>query len=296
MIIFNRYRYVTDVMKNCLKENEKNANRKLFLVARYLIENTTYKPSVIKKNLKRYAEKYFEGLSDDIINKEIEWIFSGANDTKNLIEESGGTDNPENEPEETKIDHTEARNYFDLKELTLYESEMKRISKLDEELQELAFAFLVVNKYQGYKWIYECNADIYKICHWDKKGNGKNQTTKNRLIHSLVEEKIISFYCSTNKAYSYNKSWIAKTYFTVLINEDNFEAEHSPVWKKVTNYDDVMLYWRLYKGDPKVKLCEKCNAPIEDTGNSKKFCSDCALERTRQSKKRSKENALKSAS
>ena len=281
-------------MKDGLKENERNANRKLFLVARYLIENTKYKPSVIKKNLKRYAEKYFEGLSDDIIDNEIEWIFNGANNAKNLIEESGGTDNPENEP---KIDYTEARGYFDLKELTLYESEMERISELDEELQELAFAFLILNKYQGYKWVYECNADAYKICHWDKKGNGKSQTTKNRLIHSLVEEKIISFYCSTNKAYSYNKSWIAKTYFTVLINEDNLEEKkRSPIWKKVTNYDDVMLYWRLYKDDPNVKLCEKCNAPIEDTVNSKKYCSDCALERTRQSKKRSKGNALKSAS
>ena len=108
MIIFNRYRYVTDVMKNGLKENERNANRKLFLVARYLIENTKYKQSVIKRNLKKYAEKYFEGLSDDIINNEIEWIFDKAN-TKKFIEESGGTDDPENEPEETKIDHTEAR-------------------------------------------------------------------------------------------------------------------------------------------------------------------------------------------
>lgn len=283
-------------MKNGLKENERNANRKLFLVARYLIENTKYKPSVIKKNLKRYAKKYFEGLSDDIINNEIEWIFNGANNAKNLIEESGGTDDPENGAGESKIDYAEARNYFDLKELTLYESEMKHISKLDEELQELAFAFLVLNKYQGYKWIYECNADAYSICHWNEKGNGKSQTTKNRLIHRLVEEKIISFYCSTNKAYTYNKAWIAKTYFTVLINEDNLEGEHSPIWKKITNYDDVMLYWRLYKGDPEVKLCEKCNVPIEDTGNSKRFCSDCALERIRQSKKRSKENALKSAS
>lgn len=285
-------------MKDGLKENERNANRKLFLVARYLIETKKYKPSVIKRNLKGYAEKYFEGLSDDIINNEIEWIFDKAN-TKKFIEESGGTDDPENEPKETKIDHTEARNYFDLKVLTLYESEMKRISKLDEELQELAFAFLILKKYQGgkYKWIYECNADAYNICHWNEKGKGKSQTTKNRIIHRLVEEKVIDFYCSTNKAYSYNKSWIAKTYFTVLINEDNLEEKkRSPIWKKVTNYDDVMLYWRLYKGDPKVKLCEKCNAPIEDTGNSKRFCSDCALERTRQSKKRSKENALKSAS
>lgn len=145
MTIFNRYRYVTDIMRNGLKENESNANGKLKLVARYLIENTTYKPSVIKKNLKRYAEKYFEGLSDDIVDNEIEWIFNEAS-KKKFIEESGGTDDPENEPEETKIDHTEARNYFDLKELTLYESEMKRIGRLDEELQELAFAFLILNK------------------------------------------------------------------------------------------------------------------------------------------------------
>lgn len=282
-------------MRNGLKENESRANYKLFLITRYLIENTTYKPSVIKRNLKKYAEKYFEGLSDDIINNEIKRIYDDANNIKNMDEETNGTDDPENDTQE--IDTVEVRRYFDLKELTLYESEMEKILELDEELQELAFAFLVVNKYQGYKWIYECNADIYKICHWNEKGNGKNQTTKNRLIHSLVENKIISFYCKINKAYTYNKAWIAKTYFTVLINEDNdSDKEHSPVWKKITNYDDVMLYWRLYKGDPKVKLCEKCNAPIEDTGNSKRFCSECALEQTRESKKRSKEKSLKTAS
>ena len=74
MTIYNRYRYVTDVMRNGLKENESNANGKLKLVARYLIENTTYKPSVIKKNLKRYAEKYFEGLSDDIVDSKKKFI------------------------------------------------------------------------------------------------------------------------------------------------------------------------------------------------------------------------------
>lgn len=131
-------------MRNGLKENESNANKKLFLVARYLIENTTYKPSVIKKNLKKYAAKYFEGLSDDIIDNEIEWIFNGANNVKNLVEESGGTDDPENISEELEIDNVETRKYFDLKDLTLYKSEMKCINELDEELQELAFAFLIV--------------------------------------------------------------------------------------------------------------------------------------------------------
>lgn len=287
-------------MRNGLKENESSANQKLKLVARYLIENTTYKPSVIKKNLRKYAEKYFNGLSEDIINSEIEWIYNDAKNAKKSDEETSGTNNLENETDDFKIDlreidRAEIRRNFDLKELVLYQSEMEKISELDEELQELAFAFLVVNKYQGYKWIYECNADIYKICHWDEKGKGKNQTTKNRLIHRLVENKIISFYCKINEAYAYNKAWIAKTYFTVLINEDNLENEHSPIWDTITNYDDVMLYWRLYKGDPNVKLCEKCSAPIEDTGNSKRFCSDCALEQARESKKRSKEKALKPA-
>lgn len=187
--------------------------------------------------------------------------------------------------------------YFKPKELTLYENEMKFISELDKNLQELAFAFLVVHKFQGYKWTCECNSDIYKICHWDEKGNGKSQTTKNNLIHKLVEKGMLSFYCKTNKAYSYNKAWIAKTFFTVLINEDYLEPEkRSPKWKMITNYDDVLLYWKLYQNDKNVKLCEKCGAPIVDTGNSKRFCSNCALENIRASKKRSKEKTLKVAS
>lgn len=296
-------------MKNGLSENESSANQKLSLVARYLIEKTKYKPSVVKNNLKRYAKKYFEGLSEDIINSEIELIYNYAknelekkNKSKKKVDVKKISDNTKKDIDDLKKskqedDDTGERKDFEFKELTLYNSEMERISELDEELQELAFAFLIVNKYQSYIWIDECNADIYKICHWDEKGNGKSQTTKDKLIHRLVEEKIISFYCKTNKAYCYNKSWIAKTIFTVLINEDNHkDKNHSMVWKKITNYDDVMLYWRLYKGDLAIKLCEKCNAPIIDTGNSKKFCSDCALERIRKSKKRSKKKALKFAS
>lgn len=299
MIIFDECKYVTDIMRNGIGVNDNNAERKLFLVARYLIEKTKYKPSVIKRNLKKYANEYFNGLSDDIINREIDIIYNRAKE--NSVKEEKGTDNLENdESHGMEIDLTEfveKINYFKQKKIVLYENEMKFISGLDKNLQELAFAFLVVHKFQGYKWTRECNSDIYKICHWDEKGHGKSQTTKNTLIYKLVEKEVISFYCKTNKAYSYNKSWIAKTFFTVLINEDNLEAEkRSPVWKTITNYDDVLLYWRLYQNDKGVKLCGKCGAPIADTGNSKKFCSNCALENIRESKKRSKEKSLKSAS
>ena len=299
MIIFDKCKYVTDIMRCGIGANDNNADRKLFLVARYLIKETTYKPKNIKENLKKYAREYFKGLSDDIVNKEIDIIYNRAKD-KIVKEEKQGTDTLEDNDCVEEIDYVEfvkEMDYFKPKELTLYENEMKFISELDKNLQELAFAFLVVHKFQGYKWVSECNSDIYRICHWNEKGNGKSQTTKDSLIHKLVEKGVISFYCKTNKAYSYNKSWIAKTFFTVLINEDNLKPEkRSPKWKTITNYDDVLLYWKLYQGDKGVKLCEKCGTPITDTGNSKRFCSNCALENIRASKKRSKEKSLKVAS
>ena len=45
-----------------------------------------------------------------------------------------------------------------------------------------------------------------------------------------------------------------------------------------------------------IKLCEKCSTPITDTGNSKKLCSNCALENIRKSKKRNKNKVLNIAS
>ena len=296
MIIFDKCKYVTDIMRHGINENDSRANSKLFLVAKYLIEETTYKPCVIKRNLKKYSEKYFNGLSEDVIDKEIENIYNKAKNSHVIEEEKNGMDN-EDEDSDVDIDWVDAVNYFAPKHINLYEEEMRKISELEDKVQELAFAFLVVNKYQGYKWTYECNSEIYKICHWDKKGNGKNQSTKDSLIHKLVDNGIIRFYCNTNSAYRYNKSWIAKTSFTVLINEDNFaEKEHSKLWKTITNYDDVLLYWRLYKGDPTVGLCEKCGTPIEKTSNSKKYCSNCALNNIRESKKRNKESVSKMSS
>lgn len=296
MIIFDMCTYVTDIMKNGIGANDNNADSKLLWIARYLISKTKYKPGMIKKKLKECSEEYFRGLPEDMVNEEIECIFSKAkgNSVKEKEFEDIETD------DKTEIDYEkfiEKMNYFEPKHLDLYENEMKAISELDNKLQELAFAFLVVHKFQGHKWTYECNADIYRICHWDEKGKGKSQTTKDNLIHQLVEKGILSFYCKTNKAYDYNKSWIAKMYFTVLINEDYAKEEkRSPVWKTITNYDDVLLYWRLYRRDKGVRLCEKCDAPIEDTGNAKKYCSNCALKNMRESKKQSKEKSLKTAS
>lgn len=297
MIIFDKCKYVMDIMRCGIAQNDGNAYGKLFLVAKYLIEKTTYKPSVIKQNLTKYSNKYFNGLSDEIINKEIENIYSQANNKKVIEERKQGTNSPDDDLEEKEIDFLEVVDYFEPRKVILYENEMKRISELDKNLQELAFAFLVVNKFQGYKWTYECNSDIYRICHWDEKGKGKSQTTKDSMIHKLVENEIILFYCSTNKRYNYDKSWIAKTSFTVLINEDNMdESEHSPIWNVITNYDDVLLYWKMYQNDECIKQCKKCGAPIADTGNSKRFCSKCALDNIRESKRRSKEKSLNKAS
>lgn len=293
MVIFDKRKYVIEIMNNGIKENDSRANTKLFLVAKYLNEKTTYKPGVIKKRLKKYSEEYFRGMPVEMIDKEIDSLYNRAKtstvvDGKRQQSIDGVKDGGEYQDNRNAgLDSIEC---FKPKKIHLYANELKKISELDEKLQELAFAFLVVNKFLGYKWTPECNSDIYKICHWDKAGNGKSQTVKNDMIHSLVNHGIIRFYCDTNSGYKYNKKWIAKTFFTVLINEDNFSEDEtkSPVWRTVTNYDDVMLYWRLYKGDLSVKLCKECNAPIEDTGNSKRYCSDCAMKRIRESKKRNK--------
>lgn len=297
MIIFDKCKYVTEIMRNGIKENESRANAKLFLVAKYLIQETQYKKGVIKKNLKKYSEDYFRGLTDEMINREIDNLYDRACKSSVVEVEKQGTGDTideakTDEVKDTEIDFIDAVQYFKPRYINLYENELHKISELDDKLQELAFAFLVVNKFVGYKWTYECNSDIYTICHWEK-GKGKSGTVKNKLIHSLVQNGIIRFFCNVNTTYKHNQKWIAKTSFTVLINEDNLpeDKEKSPVWKTITNYDDVLLYWRLYKGDTSIKLCEECSAPIEITGNSKKFCSNCALNKIRESKRRNKEMA-----
>jgi len=271
LIIFDKEKYVESLKKDGLKANDRYVDLNLKLLAEHYIKNTTYKPAETKEILKKLSKKYFYGFPESLVD---EYISERYAEVKKMVNEK--------------------KSVLPIKEkdIILYKSEMEQIAALgNRNLQEVAFAFLVVNKHFGYKWTNECNSDVFRIA--NNKSNGVRRT---EIIHTLVKKGIVKFTTAINFGYAQNRDWIAKTRFSVPINVSEMKDIQETAWMRITNYDNVMLYLGLYLGDSDIGICADCGCPIIITGNSKKYCSDCAKKRKEASKKMSKKKSLQKAS
>jgi len=272
MIIFDYKKYLKDVKKDGIKATDPYANSKIDMLLTDLVFNSTYSKTSIIKKVRKVADDYYNGLPDDLVIQEL-------TDSYKRIKDKG-----ESTHEENKV-------------LTLYKSEMETIAQLkDEKLQRLLFASLVAFKWHSqhgvfgktgyYKMIAECMSDIYQLAHFESVSG----TTKNKLQHKLSELGLVQYRMKTNSAYRYQpiedgnrKRWIAFTQFSVpFCVEVKGTQDEEEIFMQMRNYDDVLLYWRLYNNDPKVTTCAICGSPIETTTNSKLYCSTCADEMKKQ--------------
>ncbi len=267
MIIFDRQRYIEDIKRDGIGAADPYAKQKMQTIMNDFVQNSTYKSGKIIEKVMGIASDYFNGLPDAIAKEELKGLYGIA---KEKAEKGVG--------EERK------------KEITLYKSEMQTLAALENEnLQKLAFAALVVHKYIGqyndngnilyHSYIKCCEKDIYRIA--DIKN--VSGATKNKLWKMLSDMGLVKFRVNTNASFRFNPQWIALPVFTVTFNEDIAEEEsNKEVFMDVTNYDDIMLYWRLYMGDKDVTLCKDCGCPIERE-NGKQYCRICAKKRKKAS-------------
>ncbi len=287
MIIFDKEKYVKRIVKEGLETNTIGVRFKLSLVAKYYLLYSQYKPFQIKAILRNISMKYFMGLPEKIINDEIEDIFNSAKAIANAVE----TENTEEEPDICEIDD-EVNNCnvmnldtdFEKKKVVIYNEELERIKALNNKNAEnLAFAMLVIYKYFNQEWVYECNSDIYK--HAEINASGK---TKNELLYFLAQNKMIRFNSFINRGYKYDKQKkIAETKFKVLFCLDasyNIKTEAFPI----SDFNDLILYYRYYAGDSDITECVGCHRPIRITGNAKKYCYECANKSKQESNIRNK--------
>ena len=272
MIIFDYQKYLKDVKKNGITATDPFANSKIDMLLTDLVFNSTYSKNSIIKKVRKVATDYYNGLPDDLVVQELTESY------KRIKDKGAATQ------EEKKV-------------LTLYKSEMETIAQLkDEKLQRLAFASLVAFKYHSYHYIYdevayykmvaECMSDIYQLAHFESVSG----SVRMKLQHKLSELGLVQYRMKTNTAYRYQpiedgnrKRWIAFTQFSVpFCVEVKGTQEDEEVFMEMRNYDDVLLYWRLFCNDPKVTKCTCCGSPIEITTNSKLYCSTCAEEMKKQ--------------
>lgn len=277
MLVFDEKKFAKEILKTGIKENDFYAKDKLYYVAKYLVCTKYRKKDIIKK-MKSISNDYFVGFMDDVLNDTMQEIYNKAFQNVESNSSKKG-----------------------IKTLILYKSEMEKIVSLDEKLQDLAFSFLVVNKFQShyikdgviccFKFTNECNSDIYRIAKIQER---TSNNTKAKMIQELVKQDIVKYKVICNYGYRYNrisKIGIAQAKYMVPFNVsamDREEISKHEVWKYITNYDDILLYLRLYKNDPSVSTCAGCGCPIEITSNSKKYCSDCAAEKTKENKRKVK--------
>lgn len=270
MIIFENEKYLQEIKKNGIGATDQNAKFKITYLISDLVANSSYRKNKIISIARDLAKDYFVGLPENIVKKQLEECY------ENVREKIAEQDYIEN--------HTD-------KVITLYESEMKTIAELkDDKLMRLAFATLILHKFTGqffvdgqekyYISVKSCEADIYRIA----KLNDVSGTTKKKLWKELSDLGLVRYSVRTNPAWRYHPDWTAMTVFTVPFNVDlHKDCTGEKVYKRITNYDDVILYLRYWLKDENVIECIDCGCPIVKTANSKLLCSNCAAVRKKSS-------------
>lgn len=281
MIILDEEKYIEEIKSCGIGATDPYATQKLKAVMNDFVLNSSYKKGKIVEKVKAIAEDYFHGLPDEIIAEQLNELYKSAKEYAKLPEYG----------REKKI-------------LNLYKSEMEAIAALESEnLQRLAFAMLVMHKFTAqyndgcsiryHKSVRACKSDIYRIAGL-KSVSGTNRT---KLWSKLAKKGMVKYFAEVNDAFRFKPSWLAMTLFTVPFNVDiKNERENEEIWMQITNYDDVMLYWRYFtrrqREDWNVVLCSDCGCPIEKTSNNNFLCSDCAKKRKQDSSRQSYNNSL----
>lgn len=264
MIIFENEKYLENIRKNGIGATDKNAKFKINYLISDLVKNTSYRKSKIISIVKDLTSEYFCGLPAYLVEQELGDFYDAA---KNCEQEY---------------------NYQD-KIITLYESEMKTIADLkDDKLMRLAFASLVCHKYlisgkeRYYSTVQECESDIYQFAQLDNVSG----TSKDKLWKQLTDLGLVKYFAKTNPAWRFHPDWSIMIVFTVPFNADLKEDKaDEKIYKRITNYDDILLYLRYWVNDTDLIECTDCGAPILRTGNAKCLCSNCAVSRKKSSDK-----------
>lgn len=274
MIVFDDYKLIDDIKKNGISANDKTSNYKLKMIMQYFLSETTYSDKSIIAKIKKIASDYYRGLGDSFCESDLARVME-------MVRQKAI-------PINTK------------KTITLYESEMKAIAGIeDANMQRIAFSALVCFKYQSqheednetkyFFSVQDCKADILRYADIPNVSG----TNRNVMIKKLSDMGLIKFFVLPNKDHKWNQtSWLAMTRFTVPFCVDIMpDKSKEKKWMDVTNYEDIMMYWRLYNKDPNVTVCQNCGCPILRE-KAKRYCSDCASALKKQNDRARYQNAV----
>lgn len=263
---------IADIKTNGISATDRKAESKIETYMLYLIRKTTYKRKTIIEKVREATQDYFYGYPLQIVDEQL-------NDTYDRLRVS-----------KKRIDDTK-------RVLTLYQSEMETISSItDSNLQKLAFAALIYQKYTAFHYdgdkiayygkVKTNNAEIFHLAKLENCSGSK----KNKLWHCLIEQGLIITTIETNNIYKYKSTHVGTNMFFCTFSQDFLaEEKRSKVFMTMANFDDIFLYLRKFQNDIRVGICTACGSPMEiplkSINAKKKYCSCCAHKRKLSSKK-----------
>lgn len=263
MTILDRQIYLNKIERDGVSATDKSAERKIKDYMMYLVTNTQYHKSKIIEMTKAIAEDYYSALPTEIATKQLEALYESVKAAKPT----------------SKSDN---------KIITLYESEMQTITDLkDDRLIRIAFASLILHKFKGYydvdgkqrchTAISACDADIFKLAEIPLISSA----TKDRLWNQLCKKGMIKFFVNTNRAYRFNRDWLAIPMMSVSFNVDiKRDKSGEKVFAQIKNYDNLLLWLQLWR-EQKIKhktliRCAECGSPIPKIRKTNCLCERCA--------------------
>lgn len=181
--------------------------------------------------------------------------------------------------------------------IVIYKEELEKIESLEhDDTERLAFVFLCAAKMLPYRWIYECNAELYRLA-WrykydavSKKVLGRQQGRRvggsepTKRVNRICQAGIVHYITRINTSYKLTHSAPpASASFTVPILCDSGEVAF--VINK-PDMESLVLYYDRYKGYSGLITCQCCGCPALRTGRRQKYCISCADEMNHNPEKR----------
>ncbi|MCY8856494.1 hypothetical protein [Bacillus atrophaeus] len=237
----------------------KNLGTEMKILAKYF-KSMGKKPKEREKLLYEFCEKHIVDFSRVLYFKKINSALNYARKKENVL--------------------------INIDQIEITKTELEVIDSLDVDhvQKKLCFTLFTLNKL--YSTIHEIKYGDKNIEHFYGGNNKKYKELIDASHTSLTENKlhlIIGELAAKKIVEIRNKGFI-KLSFIYEIHPDN------TVSIIIDSFDDIGLYYDLHTNQQKVKQCYACNKPIKVKSNKTKYCSNCALEKEKNRKKKWKRN------
>lgn len=313
MIIFNKAKYARRLINEKLLPNESCVKLKLSIITEYLLQKNLSNTDIMEQ-LVSVSEPFFAGMSKEYIQKYIQSIIKKIRthiDNATDYTFDNGNDTPLN-IYYRELQEIESLNNDKLERVAF--AFLVYYKWCDTE-------FALKNKGSGNNPnVYiEKNSEVFELAHITNKNTSGNRKAK--ILHTLTMKGLYRFCSKPRSDYMFSHKEIVANLFCVPVAHEYIEkqikyyqeqqallqkstedettkfnkadeikckldllaqqTDNDKVAFEITNFDNIILYYRRYKNDPNIINCSMCGCLIEKTNNRKKYCTDCASEKKR---------------